>query len=43
MSTKNRIVLIEKVSNKFGKYSEEHRYCLFADDKTLKNFCKIFF
>jgi hypothetical protein len=39
---KQRLKLTEQVKLKFGNLSEEYRYCLFVDDKTLKSFCKIF-
>jgi len=43
MSIKNRITLIKKVTEKFGKFSDEYFYCMMSDDKTLKSFCEIFF
>ena len=36
-----RVKLIEQVKLKFGSSSNEYRYCFFADNKTLKSFCKI--
>lgn len=38
----NRKKIYDQVNRKFGKKSQEYAYCLFADDKTLKSFCKIF-
>lgn len=40
---KQRIKMIDAVAQKFGKYSQEHTYCLFVDNKTLKSFYGIFF
>jgi len=40
---KQRIKMIDEIAQKFGKYSQEHTYSLFADNKTLKSFYGIFF
>lgn len=42
MTDKTRKSLRDRIGIKFGKTSEEYKYCFFSDDRRLKSFCEIF-